>query len=318
MVAVSGGADSSALLAAVAELQDRKKLAVEIVAAHFNHKLREDSDADERFVKELAARFGAAFVGGKGKLTGKSDLEQRARKARYAFLEKTARNENASLVLTAHTLNDQAETFLINLVRGSGPAGLAAMPVMRPLSRESKIQNPKSKIDLVRPLLHWATRADTEAFCNQKGIEFRRDAMNDDPRFTRVRVRKEIIPKLAELNPKIVDTLARTAALLSEPGAVATGSPYSRPESTSNDNSALPLEDLRRLESAELYQLLRSWLRSQRGHLRGVTLKHVQAIEALTHSSKSGRVTELPDGKVVKSGGFLRFLPCQVVRNGPE
>jgi len=319
VIGVSGGADSSALLAALAELNGRKKLDVEIVAAHFNHKLRAaESDADEAFVRDLADRLGAKFVRGQGKLTGKSDLEQQARNARYAFLAGVAEKEKAPLVLTAHTVNDQAETFLLNLIRGSGPDGLSAMPAIRPISNEnathSALRAPHSGVLLARPLLRWAMRADTEAFCNENGIKYHRDRMNDEPRFTRVRVRKEILPKLAELNPKIVETLARTARLLSEPGATATGSPddrpsgFSAPAPTVQDNSELTIKTLRALERPDLYRTLREWLRYRRGDLRGITLKHVVAIETLIHSKKSGRTAELPrSGRVVKKGGQIRF-----------
>jgi tRNA(Ile)-lysidine synthase len=319
IVAVSGGADSSALLAALAELRERKKLAFDIVAAHFNHKLRgRESDADEVFVRQLAEGFGARFVAGAGKLAGTSDLEQRARKARYAFLERIARQQDAPVILTAHTLNDQAETFLMNLVRGSGPAGLTAMPAVRPLSADrskANIRDPRAEIDLVRPLLGWATRSDTESFCNQNGVKYRRDSMNDDLRFTRVRIRKEIIPKLTELNPRIVQTLARTAALLA--GSETARSPVLPRGSAPDAVPAEPLEvqpatlrikELVRLDPPVLKASLREWLRWQRGDLRGVTLKHVAAIENLVNSSKSGRVAELPGpGRVVKSGGILRF-----------
>src|SRR4029077_11205558 len=125
---------------------------------------------------------------------------------RYDFLQNTAANIRAFAVVTAHTVNDQAETFLLNLIRGSGVKGLSGMPAIRDLSDD--------KIKLIRPLLNWARRADTEAFCHELGVNYRSDTMNEDETFTRVRVRKILIPLLQDFNPKIVDRLAETARLL--------------------------------------------------------------------------------------------------------
>jgi tRNA(Ile)-lysidine synthase len=303
IVAVSGGADSTALLLALSDLRKRKKLDFEFVVAHFNHKLRgSESDDDELFVKELAAEERFQFIGGAGSLKGDADLEQRARIQRYAFLQRVAEERNAALVLTGHTLNDQAETFLLNLIRGSGLDGLSAMPTIRTISEGSNIK-------LVRSLLRWAKREATEQFCrdNNSGfrvnrMDFRLDPMNYDPRFARVVIRKSILLSLAALNPKIVETLARTADLLTfstqKNDHPATGGP----------SSDLKLTDLRKLNENEFYTDIRNWLREQRGGLRGITRKHIEAVFRLVKSPKSGRLVELPGGAaVVKSGGRLAF-----------
>jgi tRNA(Ile)-lysidine synthase len=291
IVAVSGGADSTALLFVLAELKKRKKFGLDFVAAHFNHKLRgKDSDADERFVQKLAADLGFEFVAGKGNLEGKSDIEQRARDERYEFLTKTANECGSSFVLTAHTINDQAETFLLNLVRGSGVDGLKAMPAIRTLDRSVK---------LVRPLLSWAKREDTVAFCRDRRVKFRRDKMNDDRKFTRVLIRKDILPALAKLNPKIVETLAKTAVLMQNHGA------GPKPHSS---ESELTLKSLEGLSDAAIMTALRSWLTKHRGTARSISTKHIEAVFRLVKSTKSGRVVELPGGvAVVKSGGRLAF-----------
>ncbi|MDM7921989.1 MAG: tRNA lysidine(34) synthetase TilS, partial [Pyrinomonadaceae bacterium] len=207
VVAVSGGADSVSLLLALAELRKRKKLDLRFVVAHFDHGLRGDeSTSDERFVAELAAGLGLEYACGKGKIARSGNLEQNAQAARYDFLLRTAKEHRAFGVLTAHTQNDQAETLLMNLIRGSGVEGLAAMPPVRAFK--------DSEVVLARPLLRWATREETEAFCAESGIAFREDAMNRDPAFSRVRIRKEVIPLLRTFNPKIVASLARTAGLM--------------------------------------------------------------------------------------------------------
>ena len=134
IVAVSGGADSVSLLASLHELQTAVKINLKIIVAHFNHQLRSiESDQDAQFVDNLAEKFDFQFVCGSptGDLRkSESNLEQAARKARYAFLGETAQAHQAFAVLTAHTLDDQAETFLLRLLRGSGADGLAAMPTI--------------------------------------------------------------------------------------------------------------------------------------------------------------------------------------------
>ena len=126
IVAVSGGADSVSLLLAIADLGRRKKIDHRIVAAHCNHGLRGvESDADQELVRVLAEKLGIDFVSEYIKISKKGNLEQNARDARYAILRKIADDEKAFAVLTGHTINDQAETFLLNLIRGSGTDGLA-------------------------------------------------------------------------------------------------------------------------------------------------------------------------------------------------
>jgi tRNA(Ile)-lysidine synthase len=295
VVAVSGGADSMSLIAAIDDLVKRKKIRASIVVAHFNHRLRgAESDADERFVAEYTGQTGFEFVSGSTWIPKKGNLEQAAREVRYKFLEATAKKRQASIVLTAHTQNDQAETFLMNLIRGSGPAGLAAMKTIRPLS---------ANVRLVRPLLSWAMRADTETFCRDTGVAYRADRMNDDQRFSRVRVRKTILPMLAEMNPRIVETIARAAELLDPEEVV--GPAMSAEE--------LKVSDLRSLPKTRLYLELRAWLRSCRGSTRALGRKHIEAIERLICSDKSGRMVELPGrGQVLKRRGRLTFTHIKV------
>ena len=292
IVAVSGGADSTALLLALTELKKLKKLDLNFIVAHFNHKLRgRESDRDETFVRELAQAGGAEFRLGSSTLKATSNLEERARNERYKFLAKLATQNKATLVVTAHTMNDQAETVLMNLIRGSGPDGLGGIPKTRPIEVGSRAR-------LVRPLLGWARRYDTEDLCCERNVKFRLDAMNDDPRFTRVRIRKNVIPLLAEINPNIVETLARTADVFqpNDNGKIAVG------------ERSIKLAELRDLSTNELYLHLREWLRENRGSTRGLQLKHIEAVARLVNSPKSGRIVELPGGdSVVKRGGRLAF-----------
>lgn len=316
IVAVSGGTDSNSLLLAIKDLTDRKKLQHRIIAAHFNHRLRDNaSDADEEYLRQLTTRLGIEFAVGHAKVETTGNLEQNAREARYAFLTETARSVDAFAVLTAHTVNDQAETFLINLLRGAGPQGLSGMRPVRTLEGEKGGRGERetensdspllpfslSPLLLVRPLLRWAKRRDTEGFCSDLNVECCHDAMNDDTAFKRVRIRKILLPLLEDFNPKIVETLARTAELMA-----ATPPPAETVPDIETDG--LLVKELKALTDREMSDTIRSWLKHRRGTTRSLGLKHIDAVARLVLSDKSGRTVELPaGGRVVKTGGRLVF-----------
>ena len=159
VVAVSGGADSTALLLALEELTRAGLLALELTAAHLDHGLRgERAREDALWVGELAGALGFRFVGGRASVGAgarRDNLEQAARRARYEFLAAAAREAGARAVLAAHTLDDQAETVLLRLLRGSGAEGLGGMSAERGLEGGGGVL-------LRRPLLSWERRADTE------------------------------------------------------------------------------------------------------------------------------------------------------------
>ncbi len=211
VVAVSGGPDSVALLRALLELRPAALLTV----AHLNHRLRgADSDADEAFVAALHARFGAGLgwrcqrldVAALARERG-DNLESVARQVRYDWLTDVARETGAHWVATGHTADDQAETVLHRLLRGTGLKGLCGIPARRALA---------PGIEVVRPLLH-ATRAQVLAFLEALGQDFRRDASNADLRYTRNRIRHELLPHLAErYNPAVVAVLCRLAGQAAE------------------------------------------------------------------------------------------------------
>lgn len=316
VVAVSGGTDSNSLLIALHDLTERKKFGHRIVAAHFNHRLRgEASDADENYVKGLTSRLGVELAVGHAKLPADGNVEQNARHARYKFLTETAQNVGAFAILTAHTVNDQAETFLINLLRGSGPKGLSGIRPVRPLhtipsedgaasgseDAEPSLPFSPSQIVLVRPLLSWAKRRQTEGFCSDLNIECCHDAMNDDTAFRRVRIRKILLPLLQDFNPRIVDTLAQTAELMAD--CVSSNETVN----SGAANEMLAVAELKRMGKRQLNETVKAWLAEKRGSSRNLQLKHIAAIGSLVISDKSGRVVEIPGGRVIKGSGYLTF-----------
>jgi tRNA(Ile)-lysidine synthase len=314
VVGTSGGADSVSLLLALDELQKRKKLSHRLIAAHFNHGLRDGaSDSDEEFVRSLTTARKIELVVGKTRIDPAGNLEQNARRARYDFLLSKARSVDAFAVLTAHTMNDQAETVLMNLLRGSGPDGLAGMRPIRTLvdttaSVRSRSSSPSlqlplaiAEIKLIRPLLNWAMRSDTEAYCHELGVEYRYDTMNEDTAYRRVRIRKILLPLLEDFNPRIIATLGNTARLMQN--VVDSSGAYS-PVTSANE---LSLEELRAGSGPDIHNKIRDWLKQQRGSTRQLQLKHMEAIERLAFSTKSGRAAELPGGKVIKRNGRLVY-----------
>lgn len=334
VVGVSGGADSLSLLIGLDDLRKRGKLEIRIVAAHFNHRLRGgSSDADEEFVRSIAEERRLELAIGRQVHESAGNVEQNARKARYRFLKNTAENTKAGWVLTAHTMNDQAETFLMNLLRGSGISGLSGMRPVReldPIGEGSATAGsdrpdqaggptdapslPFTPILLARPLLRWARRADTENFVRSFGLEYRYDTMNDDMSFKRVRVRKMLLPLMKEFNPKIVETLTRTAEIMQQHTDEAEALQAEKARAGPSPSlGALPVRDLRALDPAKLPELLRSWLRERRGSLRSISARHIDSMARLVQSKKSGNSVELPgSGRVRKRAGKLFFENIKV------
>jgi tRNA(Ile)-lysidine synthase len=211
VAAVSGGSDSTALIVALNSLRRKKKL--ELAAAHANHALRgEESDADERFVRDLCERLKVPLVCRRLavplRATERDEgIEATARDLRQQFFADAARELGAKFVATAHTADDQAETVLHRIIRGTGLAGLAGIPSARKLA---------SSVVLIRPLLS-LRRWDIVEFLAAVGQEFREDHSNRDRAFTRNRLRHELLPYLTEqFNPQVTDALGRLATLAAE------------------------------------------------------------------------------------------------------
>jgi tRNA(Ile)-lysidine synthase len=206
-VAVSGGADSVALLRVLLELQT--ELGIVIVVAHFNHQLRgAGSDADEHFVGDLAHQHDLQFFAGRGNvrlhsIAKKLSLEHAARDLRYRWLQDLAGEQGLNAVATGHTLDDQAETVVMKFLRGTGTRGLAGIrPIMM-----------LDDLPVVRPLLK-ASRAEIEQYLHRIEQPWREDHTNCDTHFTRNRIRHELLPLLErDYNPNIRHVLSETAEI---------------------------------------------------------------------------------------------------------
>ncbi len=210
VVAVSGGSDSVGLLRVLHATAP--ELGARLSVAHLDHGVRgESARADAEFVAGLAEGLGLPIDLGNWRPTRPGHFEADARRARYAWLAEVARARGASGVAVGHTKDDQAETILHRIVRGTGLHGLAGMPGRRPLSASAI---------LFRPLLH-ATRGEIRAYLAAIGQPFRDDASNDDLSRTRARIRHDLLPRLAaDYNPEVADALVRLGGLAGASGRV--------------------------------------------------------------------------------------------------
>lgn len=201
VLAVSGGADSVGLLCGTEAIADNLNL--RIVVAHFNHRLRGPaSDRDADWVRRTGWRIADSVVidSAPALPAGVHASEESARDLRYEFLKESARRYNSRFVAVAHTADDQAETILHHVLRGTGITGLRGIPRIRPLD---------DRITLVRPMLDMS-RGDIVKWLGERRQTYRHDATNSDVRFTRNRIRNALLPQLAtEFNPQIVPALLR-------------------------------------------------------------------------------------------------------------
>ncbi len=220
LVAVSGGPDSLALLSILREILPVVPLHLSV--AHFDHGWRADSENDRDFVASIAATWGFDFHTARAP-AGTPHTENAARTARYAFLRQTATQTSSTAIALGHTLDDQVETLLLHLLRGSGSRGLAAMR--------------RRDGDLARPLLDIA-RDDIEAYLSRLHLTPRRDASNADPRFTRNRLRQQLLPAVDAFDPAARELLARTADILSEEDRFLEAQVAGLPEDIATDRDA--------------------------------------------------------------------------------
>lgn len=202
VLACSGGPDSTAMATAMHELG---REGVGLTVAHYNHRTRgEESDGDEEFMRDVCNMLDLPLTVGSAPVAFDHLSEADARRMRYEFLEQVALKFGLRYVAVAHTADDQAETVLLRIARGTGVRGLASMEPARDMSVDSGVQ-------LIRPMLT-LHRLDVDEYLRGKDIVARQDSSNDDLRYARNRVRHTLMPALKELNPEVVDAITRLAA----------------------------------------------------------------------------------------------------------
>jgi tRNA(Ile)-lysidine synthase len=302
VLAVSGGADSVALLRAMCRL--RTDGPGRICVAHLNHRLRPEAESDEQFVRQLAADFdlpceigwaeASQIVAASGE-----GIEEAARRLRYDFLKSTAARLGARYVVTAHTADDQAETILQRIFRGTGLSGLSGIARTRTLGCTT----------LIRPLLDFR-RAEIERYLADLGQPYRQDGSNFDCQFTRNRLRRELIPLLIrDYNPQAVEAILRLGSLAGEVRTVvdeAVEKIFERHVFVENhrEKRAAVLIDLSGLETTAGYllrELFMSIWRKQAWPLQAMGfaewgLLEKMARESFTLSPKGGEKRIFPGG----------------------
>ncbi|QWV95029.1 tRNA lysidine(34) synthetase TilS [Geomonas oryzisoli] len=292
VVAVSGGADSVALLDILSRLEIE---GLKLIVAHLNHCLRgTHSDDDEKFVADLATGYRLPFVAIRVDVASFAtaeglSLEDAGRQARYAFFHEVARRRGATGIAVAHHLDDQAETVLIRLLRGAGATGLSAMKA--------------SGANLVkRPLLK-VGREDIERYLKERGLTWRTDESNSDTTILRNSIRHELIPVLKKYNPKVTERLAATAEILAADEELLdhlTAGAFDRLASSVDDEVSFGIKALLQEHRGLRLRLYRHGLNELRGDLRCIALTHLEAIDRLAGSSRPNARLKLPGDLRVK------------------
>ena len=294
IVAVSGGPDSVALLKALTLIAAEYKLS--LVVAHLNHGLRgAEADGEEDFVRSLSQSMGVEYVGGKIDIAalkepGKS-LEELCREQRYAFLKKVAADCQATKIALGHHLQDQAETVLMNLLRGSGAEGLRGMlPVREGL--------------IIRPLLQ-VTKKEIFAFLEEMGLSFTTDSSNAHNCYLRNRIRHHLLPLLKEgFNRRVEENLSRTASIMR------LDDDYLATEveewlcrfgiSGPDGGMRLPLAEFLKLHAALQQRVIKNLLARMSRSGQGIGYKHVSAALALARGSHGSASLDLPGGVLLR------------------
>ncbi len=310
VVGVSGGADSLCLL----HLLHRAaaSLSFTLTAATLDHALRgEDGAADAAYVEQIAhnwripVRRGLRDVPALARLH-QLGLEEAARQARYGFLAQVARGTGASLIAVGHNADDQAETILLNLIRGSGLAGLAGMSPETPLSRQHLLptESPPVGVRIIRPLLD-VTREAIDAYNETHHLQPRVDATNADTHYRRNRLRHEVLPILTELNPNLRQTLARTGRILAADHQLLTQIVHAAFETLqrarTSDSIALDLAAFRQpdLPVAVRRGLIREAVRRLAPNVHDIGLETTEQALDVALNGPTGHESRLPSGIIL-------------------
>lgn len=206
VLGVSGGPDSLFMLNVLNNLKE--KMHIELVVAHINHKIREEANSEEQFVKEFCEKLGIEFYSKRIEVekyanNNKIGLEEAGRKVRYEFFEEVCEKSGANKIAVAHNKNDKVETMIMHLLRGSGISGLQGI-------------QPKSNNKIIRPIIE-IERSDIEKYCEKHKLEPRIDKSNFDNTYTRNRIRNIVIPYIKqEFNPNFIETMTRLSEVITE------------------------------------------------------------------------------------------------------
>lgn len=306
VVGVSGGPDSIALLHILYSLKD--KWNISLVVAHLNHLLRgKESEEDAIFVSEFARALELPCYVETQDVRSfmkqeKRSLQEAARLLRYRFFARIARKTGAQKIGVGQNADDQIETFLLNLLRGSGLTGLGAIPFQRPLTSSELEGKENHNLLVIRPLLN-IHRKEIEAYLSEKGISYREDSSNIKPIYLRNRIRQELLPLLTKYNPAIKEILLQTIQILQqEENYRLEVINQIWPQLTTSEPSKISLNKQKFLQSPLLLQrrLLREAILRIKGDLQGIEFRHIEEIIKIAQCGNTGTSINLPQGLIAK------------------
>ncbi len=318
VLGVSGGLDSTLLARAMVELNRTRELGWKLHIAHLHHGLRgRRADQDARFVEQLARDLGLPVTVERADVAGEArrggSLEEVGRRKRYEFLERVALATGSEYVAVAHHADDDAETILHRIFRGTGLRGLAGMPATRAIQ-------PGSRVRLVRPFVH-TRRAVLEQVAGELKLPWRTDETNADVQYTRNRLRHEIIPLLEQrVNPGVIDAvlrLAEQARWLSTYLEDAAGRTYeSLVISEEPGHVVLNIRGLLAKQRIIQAEVLRRAISLVVGREQDLSFVHIDAVLRLAAEAESGKLIHLP-GQVTARKVYER-LELQAAGSGPQ
>jgi tRNA(Ile)-lysidine synthase len=297
LVGVSGGRDSVALLHRLTELGYRR-----LIVCHLDHQLRgRASTGDAQFVKRLAASLGAEFESARtnvAELAGRTrrSIETAGRMARYQFFAQVARHRRCRTIFLGHHANDLVETFLINLFRGSGPAGFTGI---RQIARQTV---DGLELEVIRPLLS-AWRSEIDAYIKSRGLAFREDETNQTFGAVRNRVRRRIIPYIEkQFGRKVRASIWRAAVIAADEADWLTGFV----DSEKTTGSELAVKDLREQPRALQRRAIHRWLQAR--NVPDLNFETIERVRALLDPDAKTAKTNLPQGRHARRRGGKLFV----------
>ena len=310
VVGVSGGADSVCLLHVLAKL--RKGLGIKLHVAHLNHQLRGvESEDDAEYVSNLAGSLGIPITIDRQDVAAyKSErnfsVEEAARELRYAFLARVAREVGANRIAIGHTRDDQVETILMHILRGTGITGLCGLAPCSPMAYDKQGTSwpaKQSKLLVIRPLLD-ITREETTSYCQEHQLDPRVDSSNRSLSFFRNRLRLQLLPLLRQYNPSLDQALLRLADIAKEDNAFIeqqASELWNKVARQENKAIYLDRKQIASLPIALQRQLLRAAVTRLAGDTRDIEASHIEAARSLLNKPAGKRIS-LPHGFICKGG----------------
>jgi tRNA(Ile)-lysidine synthase len=319
LLAVSGGADSTCLLHVMLSLKE--ELGIKLHVAHLDHQLRgEESDADAAYVAGLAQSLDISCTVSKADVRGyqqkhRLSLEEAAREVRYDFLSETAAAVGADIIAIGHTLDDQVETIMLHIIRGSGIAGLVGLN-----AKSERLLN-GYQLNIIRPLLE-VSREETQQYCLEHNLMARVDSSNQSLSMLRNRIRLKLLPELKKYNPGFIESLLRNSAIAADEIAFLDSEAEKVWDSAVKEQDDIIILDKERfgaLPDALKRHLLRVAIKRLLGTLKDIEERHIGEITGVL-GKQAGKYINLPYGLIfaVEYGRYLLGSDIKALCPFPE